>query len=121
VGAAFSRAGDTFVVRTDNGNGGSQDYEVAYTFGVYPLQQYLIAFPERRLQALGVAWDSRPKEQGGSAGSSFIPIRKCRAMTGCIGRDAIRPGITYVPTATAQICRRTMTLRQTPTQPLRPI
>jgi len=29
------------------------------------LQQYLIAMPGGRYQALGIAWDSRPKEQGG--------------------------------------------------------
>ncbi len=37
------------------------DYEVAYTFGVEPLQQYLVAFPGGRLQALSAAWDTRAK------------------------------------------------------------
>jgi predicted CXXCH cytochrome family protein len=41
------------------------DYPISYTFGVYPLQQYLIAVPGGRLQALGIAWRSRPKDQGG--------------------------------------------------------
>src|SRR5271167_4235177 len=36
-----------------------------FTFGVYPLQQYLIAMPGGRLQALGIAWDSRSRDQGG--------------------------------------------------------
>jgi hypothetical protein len=53
------------MVRTDGPDGALRDYPIAYTFGVYPLQQYLIAMPGGRLQALGVAWDSRPKEQGG--------------------------------------------------------
>jgi len=61
----FSRDGDKFMVRTDGPDGAPRDYEIAYTFGVYPLQQYLIAFPGGRYQALGIAWDSRPKEQGG--------------------------------------------------------
>src|SRR5262249_591595 len=61
----FSRSGDQFMVRTDGPDGALRDYEIAYTFGVYPLQQYLIAFPGGRYQALGIAWDSRPKEQGG--------------------------------------------------------
>ena len=43
----------------------SGEYEVAYTFGADPLQQYLIAFPDGRLQALHVAWDSRPSSEGG--------------------------------------------------------
>jgi hypothetical protein len=47
------------MLHTD-GPGALDDYEIAYTSGVYPLQQYLIAMPGRRLEA----WDSRPKEQG---------------------------------------------------------
>src|SRR6516164_3701132 len=40
VVTTFSRAGDRFVVRTDGPDGATHDFEVAYTFGVYPLQQY---------------------------------------------------------------------------------
>ncbi|WP_372798547.1 multiheme c-type cytochrome [Litorivivens sp.] len=40
-------------------------YPVDYTFGVYPLQQYLARLPQGRYQALPVAWDTRPKEEGG--------------------------------------------------------
>ena len=65
VVTTFSRAGDKFMVRTDGPDGALNDYAIAYTFGVYPLQQYLIALPGGRLQALGIAWDSRPREQGG--------------------------------------------------------
>jgi Flp pilus assembly protein TadD len=61
----FSRTGDKFMVNTEGPDGALRDYEIAYTFGVYPLQQYLIAFPGGRYQALGIAWDSRPKEEGG--------------------------------------------------------
>jgi predicted CXXCH cytochrome family protein len=60
----FFRNGDKFMVRTDGPDGALHDYPIAYTFGVYPLQQYLIAMPGGRLQALGIAWDSRPKGQG---------------------------------------------------------
>ncbi len=41
------------------------DFEIAYTFGVRPLQQYLVPFPGGRLQTLGIAWDSRPKRCSG--------------------------------------------------------
>ena len=61
----FSRRDDVFFVETDNREGELTEYEVAYTFGVDPLQQYLIAFPNGRYQALDVAWDSRPITQGG--------------------------------------------------------
>src|SRR5690348_11274591 len=45
VTTTFSRAGDKFMVRTDGPDETLHDYEVAYTFGVYPLQQYLTAMP----------------------------------------------------------------------------
>ena len=65
VASIFSRAGDRFTVRTQGKDGAVADFDIAYTFGVYPLQQYLIALPGGRLQAFGIAWDSRAKEQGG--------------------------------------------------------
>ena len=54
VTTTFSRDGEKFKVRTEGPIGTPQDYEIAYTFGVYPLQQYLIAFPSGRYQALGL-------------------------------------------------------------------
>lgn len=41
------------------------DYRVAYTFGVFPLQQYLVESPGGRYQVLPIAWDSRPAADGG--------------------------------------------------------
>lgn len=40
-------------------------YPVQYTFGHYPLQQYLVETETGRFQVLPFAWDSRTKEQGG--------------------------------------------------------
>jgi tetratricopeptide (TPR) repeat protein len=60
----FQRDGKYFV-RTDGPDGKLADFEVKYTFGVEPLQQYLVELPGGRLQALAVTWDTRPKEQGG--------------------------------------------------------
>ncbi len=65
VVSRFYRNQDRFWVRTDGPDGTLQDYPIRYSFGVYPLQQYLIEFPGGRLQALDIAWDSRTKEQGG--------------------------------------------------------
>jgi len=76
VVSTFSRSDGKFQVRTDGPDGALHDYEIAYTFGVYPLQQYLIAMPGGRLQALGVAWDSRPKEQGGQRWFHLYPDQK---------------------------------------------
>ncbi len=46
-----------FFVHTEGADGQMADFEVQYTFGVDPLQQYLIAFPGGRLQSLSIAWD----------------------------------------------------------------
>ena len=73
VVTTFSRSGDKFMVNTEGPDGGLHDYEIAYTFGVHPLQQYLIAFPGGRYQALGIAWDSRPKDQGGQRWFHLYP------------------------------------------------
>lgn len=43
----------------------AQEWQVRYTFGIYPLQQYLIDLGDGRLQALNIAWDSRPASAGG--------------------------------------------------------
>lgn len=60
----FRRDGGWFV-NTDGPDGKPADYAIKYTFGITPLQQYLIEFPDGRLQALSISWDSRPAEQGG--------------------------------------------------------
>jgi hypothetical protein len=65
VTSSFYRKGDKFMVRTEGPDGRLQEYEIKYTFGVEPLQQYLIKFPGGRMQALSLAWDTRLKEQGG--------------------------------------------------------
>jgi predicted CXXCH cytochrome family protein len=53
----FFRKQDRYFVRTQGADGEPADFEIAYTFGVDPLQQYLIELPGGRLQALTVAWD----------------------------------------------------------------
>src|SRR5262245_51751770 len=48
----FSTRDGKYFVETDNAQGKPETFEVAYTFGHYPLQQYLVAFPDGRMQAL---------------------------------------------------------------------
>ena len=52
----FQRDGK-FWVRTDGEDGRPADFEVKYTFGVEPLQQYLLQLDRGRLQAFTIAWD----------------------------------------------------------------
>jgi predicted CXXCH cytochrome family protein len=61
VTTRFSRQGDKYIVRTEGEDGKTADFEVKYTFGVEPLQQYLIETRDGRLQSLTVAWDTRVK------------------------------------------------------------
>jgi predicted CXXCH cytochrome family protein len=79
VTSNFFRKGSKFMVRTDGPDGALHDYEIGYTFGVYPLQQYLIAMPGGRLQALGIAWDTRPRESGGQRWFFLYPGQKITA------------------------------------------
>ena len=51
----------------------------SYTFGVHPLQQYLIDFPDGRKQALSIAWDSRPNEAGGQRWFHLYPKENIKA------------------------------------------
>ena len=55
----FFRRRDEFWVNTPGSDGKAADFKVAYTFGIAPLQQYLLEVGDGRLQALGVAWDTQ--------------------------------------------------------------
>ena len=50
VTSRFFRRGDKFMVHTDGPDGRLADFEISHTFGVDPLQQYLIAMTGGRLQ-----------------------------------------------------------------------
>ncbi len=69
----FFRDGQRFLVRTEDAEGRDRDFEVTHTFGVTPLQQYLVPFPGGRMQALPVAWDARPAEVGGQRWYHLYP------------------------------------------------
>jgi tetratricopeptide (TPR) repeat protein len=57
----FSRKDGKYLVHTEGPDGKPGEFEVAYTFGWFPLQQYLVPFPGGRLQALSIAWDVQKK------------------------------------------------------------
>ena len=69
----FYKKGDRFFVQTDGSDGELTDYPIAYAFGVYPLQQYLIKFPKGRYQALNIVWDTRSKDEGGQRWFHLYP------------------------------------------------
>ncbi len=72
----FYRKGDKYMVNTDGEDGKLQDFEVAYVFGVDPLQQYLLPLSRGRLQALSIAWDARPSAEGGQRWYHLYPDEK---------------------------------------------
>lgn len=69
----FSMRDGKYWVSTLNEVGERQEFEIAYTFGVFPLQQYLIALSGGRLQPLAVAWDSRDAQEGGQRWFHLYP------------------------------------------------
>jgi predicted CXXCH cytochrome family protein len=78
VHSRFFTKDDKFFVETDGPDGKLATFEVKYTFGVNPLQQYLVEFPDGRIQALSLAWDSRPKETGGQRWFHLYPNEEVR-------------------------------------------
>lgn len=73
VTSTFFKREGKFFVNTDGPDGKLADFEIKYTLGVAPLQQYLIEFPDGRVQALSIAWDTRPREQGGQRWFHLYP------------------------------------------------
>ncbi|MGE0286818.1 MAG: tetratricopeptide repeat protein [Bradyrhizobium sp.] len=69
----FFRRDRKFLAETDGPDGKLATFEVKYTFGVDPMQQYLVEFPDGRIQALSIAWDTRPKARGGQRWFHLYP------------------------------------------------
>lgn len=78
IHSRFFRKDGKFFVETDGPGGKLATFQVKYTFGADPLQQYLIEFSDGRLQALSIAWDSRPKEKGGQRWFHLYPNEDIR-------------------------------------------
>ncbi|NQD74995.1 tetratricopeptide repeat protein [Pseudomonas sp. CrR7] len=73
VQAHFYRKGEGYYVTLEGEDGKPAEFQVRYTFGHDPLQQYLVELSRGRLQALTIAWDSRPQTQGGQRWFSLYP------------------------------------------------
>ncbi|MBY0401523.1 tetratricopeptide repeat protein [Myxococcota bacterium] len=78
----FERRGRAFVVRRDGASRGptgpgpgdeAGDLAVSGTFGVDPLQQYLLDAVGGRIQVLPWAWDTRPEAEGGQRWLHLYP------------------------------------------------
>lgn len=57
VTTRFTRRDDAFFIKTEGPEGKTRVFKLRGVAGVAPLQQYLVATEEGRLQALDIAWD----------------------------------------------------------------
>jgi len=62
VTTKFFMEGEKYMVETNNQQGEMEVFEIAYTFGWEPLQQFLVKFPDGRMQVLPTCWDVEKKE-----------------------------------------------------------
>lgn len=58
----FTKKDNNFTVQIKEIDGSEKTYLIGYTFGVYPLQQYLIDFDKGQKQVLRVSWDVEEKK-----------------------------------------------------------
>lgn len=69
----FFRLGNEYWVNIQGPDGQFHDYQIRYTFGWEPLQQYMVEFDDGRVQLIPYAWDSRPKDEGGQRWFDLYP------------------------------------------------
>src|SRR6187401_175724 len=62
VTSRFFKKDGKFFINTQGEDGRNYDYEVKYTFGFTPLQQYLVEFPGGKMQVPRVSWDTKQKK-----------------------------------------------------------
>ncbi len=62
VKTLFEREGDKFFATTEGPTGKPEKFAIKYVFGVRPLQQYMVEFPDGRVQVLSVCWDTKKQE-----------------------------------------------------------
>jgi predicted CXXCH cytochrome family protein len=79
VTSTFFKRDGKFFVNTDGADGKLRDFEIKYAFGLTPLQQYLVEFPDGRIQALSIAWDARAKDKGGQRWFHLYPGQAIKA------------------------------------------
>jgi hypothetical protein len=70
VTSRFFRKDGKFYINTQGEDGKNHDYEVKYTFGFTPLQQYLVEFPGGRMQATRQCWDVKARNGFTSSGQT---------------------------------------------------
>lgn len=62
VSSRFFKKDNKFFINTQGEDGKNHDFEIKYTFGFTPLQQYLVEFPGGRMQVTRASWDSKKEK-----------------------------------------------------------
>src|SRR5664279_3370845 len=82
ISSHFFKKDGKFFINTEGEDGKYQDFEIKYTFGYYPLQQYLIEFPGGRMQATRASWDVKNKKWFYQFAGQKIPAHNWLHWTG---------------------------------------
>jgi tetratricopeptide (TPR) repeat protein len=69
----FYKRNGKFFVYTEGVDGQMSEFQITHTFGVRPLQQYLIPFENGKYQCLPIAWDTEKNRWFDMAGMVYQP------------------------------------------------
>ena len=69
----FHKRDGKFFVYTEGPGGKMGEYQVTHTFGIRPLQQYLVPFNKGKYQCLPIAWDTENRRWFDMAGMVYTP------------------------------------------------
>jgi tetratricopeptide (TPR) repeat protein len=82
VTSKFFKKNGKFFINTQGDDGNNHDYEVKFTFGFAPLQQYLVEFSRGRMQVPRVSWDTKQKKWYHQYAGQKIPSHDWLHWTG---------------------------------------
>jgi predicted CXXCH cytochrome family protein len=69
----FYKRDGNFYVYTEGPGGKMGEFQISYTFGIRPLQQYLVPFDKGKYQCLPIAWDAEKNRWFDMAGMVYSP------------------------------------------------
>ncbi len=82
VTSRFFRRDERYFVNTQGSDGRIQDFEIRYTFGYQPLQEYVVELPDGRRQVLDLAWDVPGQRWLSLHGDERVALTDPRHWTG---------------------------------------
>lgn len=82
ITSRFFKKGSKFYINTEGDDGVNHDFEVKYIFGFTPLQQYLVQFPDGRMQVPRLSYDVIKKKWFNQYAGQKIPSHDWLHWTG---------------------------------------